>query len=140
MLRPLSQFVSAHIVPKCRDIFGQLLGGELVIRGFLFEISCPDGRADWQHRLDDGHKTELNTTLYFLPLAELKLRQLPQPRTFAGLFIKAVDNATEPRKFGRVGSIDFDESGGRKFLAADSWERLLNLPSPGEWGEELLLV
>lgn len=44
ILRPLIQVVSIYTVPKSRNPFDQLIGGELVLKGFMFEVSSEKGQ------------------------------------------------------------------------------------------------
>ncbi len=122
-------------------MFGELIGGAVVFRGHLFEISSPNERRDSSERwLDSRGRTDLDIPLYFLPLAELELRTQPQPRTFAGLFVQATADVSGKREFQRVGCRQFHKGFGPQFLDADQWQSLENLRSPTGQGELLALV
>ncbi|WJG35087.1 heterokaryon incompatibility protein-domain-containing protein [Fusarium oxysporum Fo47] len=141
ILHILAEFVSTDVVPKSEDVFGQLIGGELVLRGFLFEISNPNERRNsLEGWLDYRGRANLSISLYFLPLAELKLLTQPQPRTFAGLFVQITENVPGKWKFQRIGCRQFNRGFGPQFLDADQWDRLENLHSPGEQGELIILI
>ena len=139
LVHPLAEFVSVHLVPKSEDVFGQLIGGELTLRGVLFGISNPaENRNSFQGWLDDRERANLDILLYFLPLAELRLRD--QPRAFAGLFVQVAEKISDRRVFQRIGCRMFNKGFGPQFLDAGQWEKLENLHSSVEQGELITLV
>lgn len=100
ILYPLADPISTQVSPKTDDMFGQLTGGELVLRGHLFEISNLRDHQDalkgcW---LDYRMETNIDSVIYFIPLAELK-RIHPRSRLFAGLFIQPVEVVSGKRTF-----------------------------------------
>ncbi len=145
LVQPLAEFVSAHLVPKSEDIFGQLINGELTLRGILFRIPNPTEHkyalVGW---LDYQRRTNFEIPLYFLPLAELRPLVLPphapQPRTFGGLFVQVAENFSGKRAFQRIGCMQVNQTRYPQLLDADQWEKLENLHSPVEQGELITLV
>lgn len=139
--RTLAELVSIHVVPKSRDVFGQLVGGELVFRGFLFGISNPrERRLSLVRCLDDRESANIDLPLYFLPLAELRQTGPFRQRDFGGLFVRVTENVSGKPKFGRVGCRMIDKVLDSELLDADQWERLENLHSSAEPRELITLV
>jgi hypothetical protein len=123
-------------------MFGQLTGGELVLRGHLFKITNSHDRRDalqgcW---LDHREKRKIDIAIYFIPLAELKLRGQSQSREFAGLFIQPIEVVSGKRTFQRVGCRQFNRDFGPQFLDGGQWARLEGLASLAEEGEIVSLV
>jgi hypothetical protein len=150
ILQPLIQVVSIYTVPKSRNLFGQVISGELVLKGFLFEVSVEKGhrkdlRFAGEMHLDHQSVEPSNEKIYFLPIAELltqneKLRGM---RSFTGIFLQVTKNSRNlgKRIFNRIGDCYIMHNGGDGFvLDIPSWNRLLDLHSPAEFGEELVIV
>lgn len=71
-LQTLVELVSCHVIPKIGEVFGQLVGGELVVRGALFEIfGTYERRRSYFYCLDYRVRNH-DIPLYFLPFAEEK--------------------------------------------------------------------
>lgn len=64
-------------------------------------------------------------------------------RSFTGIFLQVTKDAQNLGKqiFNRIGDCSVMRNGGDGFvLDIPSWKRLLNLHSPAEFGEELVIV
>ena len=99
---------SVRILPKTRDVFGQVTAGELRLKGRLFEIRDISLRLEQlklggQCRLDYGLQANLDKKTYFLPLAKTTDHQ--PIATFKGLFVQQIDVPSDPKelRFQRMG-------------------------------------
>lgn len=147
IMHNLADVVSCHVVPKGNDVFGQLAGAELILRGTLFTLDALKERNDWtaiarycfDYEISDNKRG--NYPVYFLPLIEAeKPTSLPgevQPRYFGGLFLRAAEDHTdcEYPKYRRVGGWSLTRDlAGIKILSSEQWDMLENLP-PVEAGK-----
>ncbi|KAF2005644.1 HET-domain-containing protein [Amniculicola lignicola CBS 123094] len=136
--RALIHVTSYKIVPKSHDPFGQILYGEIVLRGFVFETNI-DSEFILSSRKEQDNKT---TTVYALILREYAPAGcMPESaRHFQGIQIRKVDNSN---RFERVGLQPLDLGSKHTTgspLSKEQWLRLLEAHSPKDLGEEIILV
>jgi hypothetical protein len=133
------QDASLWVAPTAHDTFGPVSGGELRLRGWLFEIQDIAARRanlkmGGQCRLDYRSLTNLEEKTYYMPLAFTKDKQYVA--LYQGLFVQkamGLSDANE-RKFQRVGlgmirEVREIENGSTHCNILDdaSWERLLRI-------------
>lgn len=133
-------------MPKTGHEFGQLVGGQLVLRGVLFEILNPLERWFTLAYWIDYHFGRIGSELlYFLPLEEVapENRLSRNFRNFLGLFIQEREGSSTNRTFYRVGCVWHSgraEDRLSQFLDTDQWERLQNFHTSVEEKELITLV
>lgn len=133
-------------MPKTEDLFGQLSDGKLILKGSLFKICCASDRRrslKWkgQFHLDYESPEFLEETIYFLPLAEVRVRN--RERAFTGIYLyetRESQNRSVPT-YVRIGDCGIMDGGGDGFmLDSPSWARLLKVSSLEEFGKELMII
>ncbi|KAM7197064.1 Heterokaryon incompatibility protein (HET) domain containing protein [Naviculisporaceae sp. PSN 640] len=151
----LAEFISCSVILKGDDIFGQVTGGELVLRGTLFKVHDTDERRSWEaieRYLDNkpSNNTPANSPIFFFPIQESRC-SLPSEihlflRSFSGLFLKLLEGPTEDGhpKYERVGAApdfkpDIHET---EFLNDEQLDMLKELPpiQPGEGEGDLATI
>jgi len=106
-MEPLAEVVSIQVARKIHsNMFGQVVGGELVIKGFLLEIVNRYKCGQWL--FTTGFDISIDTEqarLYFIPLGWSRLGR-KRPRNYMGLIVQeAVQHPPGARRsFKRVGS------------------------------------
>jgi len=139
-LQTLVELVSCHVVPKSGDVFGQLVGGELVIKGALFEIFDTYERRCSYISCLDYRVRNYDIPLYFLPFAEEEGNPSLFVGLFVGLFVQESEVKSTYRRVGCLSGFRPSKISPRNFLDADQWERLQNLHNSGEERELITLV
>jgi hypothetical protein len=139
----LAALVSFHTVPKNGDSFGQVVGGELVLKGKLFHLPSLKALAEldrgnlatYTFSLDDSGDHFHDRDTFFIPLADSPNFSGYKNFTICGLLLQAVEGGVGlQRAFQRVGFAVISNVDGN---VADSGYHLENwIPPP--WPEEVL--
>ena len=146
---------SINVTPRNRNVFGELIDGELVLKGFLFRVFREDTHKGARSLIrifyDHPSLERLDEILHFLPIVEFMPEDTPSPgvRRFGGLCLRPIKTGRESvkRVFERIGyhyarvplSSSFDEYA-TPFLDSSSQKRLLELHSPAQLGEEIVII
>lgn len=134
-MNPLVQIISI----QTNTSYGQVLGGKLVLRGILFEIASAFDRFQkikfkGHFHLDDDNSEVFEKTIYFLPLAEVMVRE--RERSFTGIYLNQIDESS----YIRIGHCLIMDAGGEGYpLDCNSWERLLQVRSLEDFEQELII-
>lgn len=147
--QPLAQFISVETDLVGDNPFGQVTGGQVLLRGFLFPVDSEATQII--HELDCRQGIDLASPIYFLPLA-LTQRKGKAPRDFHGIYVQAIERieTSHPRKYKRIG-VDrlcgnpklgniiptaFFPGG----LGEEAWEILMGDYPLENHGEEVMLI
>jgi hypothetical protein len=126
-------------------VYGQVIGGKLLLKVFLFAVPQMDNRVRQSRRsrssdcaLDHRHGTDLSRPTYSLPFVEL----VELARTFVGFWVQPTEGtlAENGREFKRIGCGMLTVGYGTRFLDDEEWGRLLGLRPPEMYGEEIVLI
>ncbi|KAI0193788.1 heterokaryon incompatibility protein-domain-containing protein [Xylaria flabelliformis] len=143
----LVQIQSISTEPRRGDAYGEIKGGELVLKAFLIELPDPLQQREVPRmcHLDNRHSIRQDVMIYFVPLVEVRWSQtmLEHSRDFAGIFVQRcheLDNSDRPQTFQRVGYGMFIERLHRDLLDQNSWAMLCGLAQPELHGQNLTLI
>ncbi|KAK4214523.1 heterokaryon incompatibility protein-domain-containing protein [Rhypophila decipiens] len=105
IVHTLVEFVSCHVIPRHGDVFGQLSGAELVLKGTLFKVGEDHSRRiRYDHEEEDSRGED--SQVYFLPLLDCVAKEPPDFRYRAGLILRLAENpAGERPRYKRVGVV-----------------------------------
>lgn len=155
IIEPLAHLLSVRTVPT--NSFGQILSGELVLKGLLFKRIWPWLTKSPRDSLSfDSFDYEINQlfpqssmtySVYFLPLAKaIGQGRWEAIEVVAGIYLQVVpDNGMSTKRvFRRVGYAEFTELEEPKTEYDKArnieWTRLAQVSSPYKDSEEVLII